>query len=87
MPGNLIFPKGSYLVFDRGYTDYAWYQDLTEDGVFFVTRLKSNAIVTPGKKRPGRKSPGVVEDRQIRLGNLPETFRLVTYRDEDTDII
>lgn len=84
---ELDLPRGSYLVFDRGYTDYTWYQDLTEDGVFFVTRLKSNAIVTPGKKRRGRKSPGVINDREIRLGKLPETFRLVTYRDEETDIL
>ncbi len=84
---ELDLPRGSYLVFDRGYTDYTWYQDLTEDGVFFVTRLKSNAIVTPGKKRRGRKSPGVIKDREIRLGKLPETFRLVTYRDEETDIL
>ena len=84
---DLELPSGSYVVFDRGYTDYAWYQDLTEDGVFFVTRLKSNAIVTPGRKRRGRKSPGVIEDREIRLGSLSETFRLVTYRDEETDII
>lgn len=84
---TLALPKGSYVVFDRGYTDYAWYRELCEDGVFFVSRLKSNAIVTPGKKRRGRKSPGVTEDREIRLGNLPETFRLVTYRDAETDIV
>jgi putative transposase len=42
--------------------------------------------VTPGRKRRGRKSPGVVEDREIHLGNLPETFRLVTYLDNETDI-
>ena len=54
--------KGSYVVFDRGYTDYTWYQDLCSNGVFFVTRLKSNAVVTPGRKRRGRKSPGVLED-------------------------
>jgi putative transposase len=83
---ELELPRGSYLVFDRGYTDYTWYRDLTEDGVFFVTRLKSHAIVTPGKKRRGRKSPGVIEDRDIRLGKLPETFRLIIYRDEETGI-
>lgn len=83
---ELELPKGSYVVFDRGYTDYTWYQDLCEDEVFFVTRLKSNAIVTPGRRRRGRKSPGVIEDREIRLGKLPETFRLVTYWDEETDI-
>jgi putative transposase len=48
---ELGFPRGPYVVFDRGNTDYTWYQDLTENGVFFVTRLKSNAIVTPCKKR------------------------------------
>jgi putative transposase len=52
-----------------------------------VTRLKSNAIVTPGRKRRGRKSPGVIADREIRLGKLAETFRLITYRDEETDIL
>ena len=83
---QLELTRGSYVVFDRGYTDYSWYQELTEDGVFFVTRLKSNAVITPGRKRRGRKSPGVIEDREIRLGNLPETFRLVTYLDKETDI-
>jgi len=84
---DLQLPKDSYLVFDRGYTDYTWYQELNEDGVYFVTRLKTNAIVTPGRKRRGRKSPGVIADREIQLGNLSETFRLVTYRDEETDIV
>lgn len=83
---ELELSKGSYVVFDRGYTDYSWYQELTKDGVFFVSRLKSNAIVTPGRKRRGRKSPGVLEDREIRLGKLPETFRRITYLDRETDI-
>ena len=72
---DLDLPKGSYVVFDRGYTDYSWYQELTNEGVFFVTRLKSNSIVTSGRKRRGRKSPGVVEDREIRLGKLPGRCR------------
>jgi putative transposase len=48
---------------------------------------QSNAVVLPGKCRRGRKSPGVIEGRQIQLGNLPQTFRLVTYRDELKDIV
>jgi putative transposase len=83
---ELELTKGSYVVFDRGYTDYSWYLELISDGVFFVTRLKSNAVVTPGRKRRGRKSPGVLEDREIRLGHLPETFRQITYLDDETDI-
>lgn len=50
---ELRLPRGSWVVFDRGYTDYQWYQDLTKDGVHFVTRLKRGAAVQPGAKRRG----------------------------------
>ena len=64
----LELPKGSVVVFDRGFTDYAWYEALYEKGIFFVSRLKKNAVVTHLKKRPGRKPSGVMEDRVIFLG-------------------
>ena len=83
---ELELPKGSYVVFDRGYTDYSWYQELTEDGVFFVTRLKSNAVTIPGPLRRGRKSPGVLRDQQIKLKGVSGTYRKVCYLDEDTGI-
>jgi len=81
---DLKLPKGSYVVFDRGFTDYSWYQTLMESGVFFVARLKKNSIVKHLKKRSGRKSPGVIEDRQIQLGDISEKLRLVSYTDEET---
>ena len=37
MARELELPKGSYIVFDRGYTDYAWYQELCEEEIRFVT--------------------------------------------------
>ncbi len=83
---ELELPKGSYVVFDRGYTDYSWYQELTEDGVFFVTRLKSNAVSTPGPLRRGRKSLGVLRDQQIKLKGIDSTYRKVCYLDEETGI-
>ena len=83
---ELELPKGSYVVFDRGYTDYSWYQELTEDGVFFVTRLKSNAVSTSGPLRRGRKSPGVLCDQQIKLKGIDGTYRKVRYLDEETGI-
>lgn len=43
MVRTLTFPSGSIVVVDRGYNDYDWYNQLTEKGVFFVTRLKANA--------------------------------------------
>ena len=35
--------KGKIAVFDKGYNDYKTFYEFTENGVFFVTRLKSNA--------------------------------------------
>jgi hypothetical protein len=40
---TLSFPKGSIVAIDKGYNDYSWYNQLTGRGIFFVTRLKSNA--------------------------------------------
>ncbi|WP_321530152.1 IS4 family transposase [uncultured Desulfuromonas sp.] len=86
MARQLELPKDSYVVFDRGYTDYSWYQELTDSGIRFVTRLKSNAVTFPGPKRRGRKSPGVLLDQQIQLKGIDGTFRKVRYLDAETDI-
>ena len=79
---ELRLPRGSWVVFDRGYTDYRWYRELTEAGVHFVTRLKRNAAVRDGEKRRGRKSPGVLEDRVIELAGVEGRFRKVRFVDE-----
>lgn len=42
--GKLLnFPKGSIVAMDRGYTDYRWYNDLNNKGIYSVTRIKKNA--------------------------------------------
>jgi len=38
---KMRFEAGTLLVFDRGYSDYDWWLDLTRGGVNFVTRLKA----------------------------------------------
>jgi putative transposase len=86
MARELELPKGSYVVFDRGYTDYAWYQQLCEEDIRFVTRLKRNAVTISGPKRRGRKSPGVLQDQQIQLKGVAGTYRRVVYLDAQTDI-
>jgi hypothetical protein len=57
---RMRFEPETVLVFDRGYTDYEWFAELTRQGVWFVTRLKDNADY------------GVVEERQLpaRPGGL-----------------
>jgi len=41
---GLALNPGSIVVLDRGYQDYALFGKWTGQGVFFVTRLKSNAV-------------------------------------------
>ena len=82
---TLKLPRGSYTVFDRGFTDYTWYSSLTENGIFFVTRLKSNADVEYLLKRSGRKSQGITNDQQIKLKGISDPLRLVAYTDPETD--
>ena len=81
---TLKLPKGSFAVFDRGFTDYSWYSSLMTDGIFFVTRLKSNADVEYLLKRAGRKSRGVTNDQQIKLKKIADPLRLVAYTDLET---
>ena len=39
----LRLPKGSIVVMDRGYNDDAWYKQLNNNDISFVTRLKINS--------------------------------------------
>ena len=55
---ELRLPRGSWVVFDRGYTDYQWYQDLTKDGVHFVTRLKRGCCGAAWHETPGVQKRG-----------------------------
>ena len=41
---SLELPSGAVVVMDRGYVDYLWLDALDAQGVFFVTRLKENAL-------------------------------------------
>lgn len=63
---KLKLERGTMLVFDRGYTDYGWFERLTEEGVYFVTRLKENAacIVVERRKATGE---GVLADEIMAL--------------------
>ena len=79
------FEKGTVLVIDRGYTDYDWYEQLSQQGVFFVSRLKDNAAFTEvtEKARPAVEDK-ILWDRVVTFdkqkagedGKKPE-FRII----------
>ena len=64
---SLSLPKGSIVVEDMGYTDYAWYAQLTAQKIFFVTRQKRNARYEVLERRQVNKNQGLLSDQTIRL--------------------
>ena len=87
---TINFPKGSIVAIDRGYNDYAWYNQLTNKGIFFVTRLKANAKTRVLKRHSVIKSKGLTSDQTIEFtGTLtakkcPAQLRRIGYRDPVT---
>lgn len=86
----LAFPKGSIIVMDRAYTDYAWYKSLTDKGIFFVTRLKCNADYRVINRQTVNKKQGLSSDQLIKFSGLRTAkicstpLRRIAYRDPDT---
>jgi len=86
----LQFPRGSIVAIDRGYNDYCWYNQLTKNKVFFVTRLKINAKYRVISRRSVLKNKGLTSDQVIKLTALkpakecPIELRRIGYRDKET---
>lgn len=86
----LTLPKGSIVVCDRGYNDYSWYKSLTGQGIFYVTRQRSNATYEIIKLKPAPADSAVICDSIIRFNSLRSRkkqlpdIRQVIYRDEET---
>lgn len=85
----LSLPKGSIVAVDRGYNDYAWYNHLNTNGVFFVTRLRRNARYRVIERRRVDKSKGLRSDQTIELTGTkakacPIKLRRVGFADAKT---
>ena len=61
------FAPGTILVFDRGYLDFAWFNQLTDTGVWFVTRMKETIAYEVVKRLDIPTQGGVIADEQIVL--------------------
>jgi hypothetical protein len=83
----LDFPAGTILIFDRGYQDYRWFDRLTQQGVFFVTRLRCHAHVEVLESLPVPKSGDVHCDQRVRLGcqryRMHNDMRRLVVQDKD----
>jgi hypothetical protein len=87
---QMRFARGTILAFDRGYTDYEWFMSLTEQGVYFVTRLKENADYGVVEKREIPQRRGVLRDEVVFFYKLAQAseeafFRRIEFYDEERD--
>ena len=71
---TLHLPRGSYIVFDKGYNNYRQYARFDEQGIFFITRQKDNAVYTSVEEFDlSEQTPeSILKDERIEL----------TYKDE-----
>jgi len=84
--------KGKIAVFDKGYNDYKTFDEFTTQGIYFVTRLKSNASYESITENdiPDYLDNGVLKDEIIRVdvkenGKYLKTteLRRIAYWDEE----
>ena len=64
-----LLPKGSIITFDKGYVDYAQYEKFTQCSIWYVTRLKDNAIYEARREYdiPDDTDSGVLKDEEVIL--------------------
>jgi hypothetical protein len=60
---------GSIITFDKGYVDYAQYEGFTQNSIWYVTRLKDNALYEARKEFdiPEDADSGVLKDEEVVL--------------------
>ena len=90
---RLEFEPETIVVDDRGYNDYELFGRWTAAGVYFVTRLKENAVYRVVKNLPiaPAKQGSVLKDQIIRFTGpgaqekCAHEMRLVSFYDEQQD--
>ena len=88
---TLRFEPGTILAIDRGYIDYEWFRELTQEEVYFVTRMKEKAVYEVKEELEVPKDRNVVSDQIIcfprlaREGEEPVLFQLVEIWDKEKE--
>jgi IS4 transposase len=88
---TLRFAPGTILAIDRGYVDYEWFRELTQEEVYFVTRMKEKAAYEVQEEVRVPQNSNVVCDQIIsfprlaREGEKPVLFRRVEIWDKEKE--
>lgn len=69
---GIQLPKGSYVVFDKGYHSHSQYNEFDKQGIYWITRPRHNSVIEVVKQNPvseKEKELGVLNDEQIIMGH------------------
>jgi hypothetical protein len=82
--------KGDVVVFDRAFTNFAWYATLCDRGIYFVTRMKKNANYHVVERRNTEHLKNISSDQIIEFKGfytkqkLPYRLRRIRSKDSET---
>lgn len=84
---GLVNEKGMTYVFDRGYIDYAKFDDYFEQGIFFVTRTKKNTVIRVVESFTLPEDSQVLSDQMVYIGTpqkrMENVLRLIHTQDSE----
>lgn len=84
------YPKGSVLVFDKGYNSYQWHNTLTDKGLIWVTRIRNNAVYRVIERHSTDNITSVTSDQTIEYTGKQShntqlrPVRRIGYKDPET---
>lgn len=84
-----MLEKGSILVFDRGYVDYAWWNALNEKEITFVSRTKKSQNIFVIKSLASKLEKDILSDEEVIFGSLKamgqyeKKLRKIKYWDQE----
>jgi len=87
---QMHFAPGTIVVDDRGYNDYRLFAKCTDDEVYFVTRMKDNALFEVVEEHQVPQNRNILKDQTIRLtgtgaqDKCPHLLRRIEAIREDT---
>lgn len=85
---SFITKPGITYIYDRGYNDYREYDRYCKEGIFFITRLKKNAVIEVISENAVFKGSPVLCDKEVILGGfytkMQHSLRIVEVIDSST---
>jgi hypothetical protein len=73
---TIPFQPGTILVMDKGYVHYGWWKQLTQQGVYFVTRLKQDLQWEVVENRPVPQNSPILKDQTIEIRPYRQNYTL-----------